>query len=99
MVQKENKQTESIFKEVYTKENSLGEFKAQFTFEVSPWDTSTMEGHKSGDKVLTGYSLSIKTLKPDKKYPRQRVDLDITDDNVRALLVKAIKAYESTLKK
>lgn len=98
MVQDEKKDNDFILREVHTVLTPQQELKTQTTFEVGKWDTSKMDGFKEGDRVLTGYNLSIRTLKPDKKFPRQRVDIDIGDEKVRALLLKAIKSYEQAVK-
>ncbi len=94
----ENEQV-SIYKKVIPVNDGTGELKIQYTIDLTPWDTSKMDTFKEGDVVRTGHSFCIKTLKPNKKYPRQRVDIDPSDKDFRKAMQEMYAKYDETIKK
>lgn len=85
---------DSLFKEVVIRNNSSGELKTQTTVELNSYDSSTMPNYKQGSKVYTGYTCKIATLKPDKDNPRNRIDIDPTDKDVRNAIFKMYEAVD-----
>ena len=75
------------------------EMKTQYTVVLTPWDTSEMDNFKEGDRVLKGFSCAIKTLKPLKKYPKGRVDIDPSNQDLRNALKDMYAKYDEVVKK
>lgn len=96
---KETSKDEALVKRVCVVNDSQGELKTQTTLELFEWDTSKMDGYKDGDVVQKGLNLSIRTLKVNKKYPKQRVDIDLLNPEVVDSLKEAIYKAEEYLGK
>ena len=88
----------SIYKKVVTIPDNSGEMKVQVTIDLTPWDSSKMESYKEGSPVLKGHSCCIRTLKPNKKFPKARVDIDPSNKELRQALSEMYLAYDKVKK-
>ncbi len=89
-----DKQIESAFRKIISKNNSYDELQVQITIDMTKWDTSKMEGYVAGKPVKTGYSTKISTLKPNKKFPRAQIHIDPSDKDVRKAILDMYAAHD-----
>ena len=92
----ENK-TQSIYKKVVSEQDKQDELKTQVTIDLTPWDSSKMDGYVEGSPVLKGFTCKFATLKPNKKYPKSAVYFDPANSDVRNALSEMYSAYDKAL--
>ena len=91
----------SIFQRTVSVADASGDLKAQFSLDLTPWDMSEMEGYTPREGVVPkkGHSCKISTLKPNKKYPKSRIDIDPSNKEFRDALRDMYKAYDEEIGK
>lgn len=82
----ENKKSDSVFNAVIDKESNSGDVLKRTIIDLSPYDTSQMEGYKEGDAVYTGYTCQIRVQKLVGKGSRAFVNIDPSDKQIRKAL-------------
>lgn len=96
-MEKTNSDDKSVFKEVVQDSDNSGELKVQFTIDLTRYDTSKMVGFKEGDKIYTGYTCKLATLKPMKAHPRGRIDIDPSNNEIRTAIMKMYASYDKAV--
>lgn len=87
----------SLFRRVITEEDSSGELKSQVSIDLTKYDTSKMSTFKEGDKVYTGFTCKIATLKPLKKFPRARIDINPANKELRDAIMAMYAAFDKVV--
>lgn len=93
-----NETQKSIFKKVISVNDQSGDLKTQYSIDLSPWDSSLMDGYVPGSQVHKGYSCKIATLKPNKKFPKSRVDIDPANAELRKAIEDMYKEFDKVNK-
>ena len=96
----ENQKTDELFKKIVSVDGVDGTLKVQHTIELSFWDQAKMEGYTPGRyPPKTGYSCMISTLKPDKKYPKSRIDIDPSNMALRQAIADMYDKFDQIVGK
>ena len=89
----------SIYKKSIQVQDASDELKVQYSIDLSPWDSSKIEGYKEGSEIKKGYSCKIATLKPNKKYSKARIDIDPANIELRTAIREMYEAFDKVTKK
>jgi hypothetical protein len=95
----ENKKEIPLFNRTIKDDDVFGNLKTQFTIELTEYDTSKMKGYKEGSKVFKGYTCKLATLKPNRKNPINRIDINPSNRFIRDAILSMYLAYEELIKK
>lgn len=76
-----------VYHQVVDVKRNSGDLKQQITIDVSPYDTSEMEGYKEGQQVYKGLTCRISVTKFGTNPKSSFINFDPTDVNIE----KAIK--------
>lgn len=89
---------DSFFRKVIVETNSQGDLKTQYLVDLSSYDTSKMPNFKEGMVIYKGYTCQISTLKPSKSFPKNRIDIDPANKELRMAIMTMYDTYDRLIK-